>query len=113
MLETAKSSTSDKSALKVSLVVKHSVTKVCLECKASFETMLFSTGRQQRSFCSDACRQVAYRKSPAHRKCLDGLRNQRLNRRNTQVRRKNRDKAFYLDCYSGHVVDSVPSVGSL
>ncbi len=85
----------------------------CPECQTSFETVIFRTGRQQRSFCSDACRQTAYRKSPAHRACLDGLKNQRMNRRNAQTRRKNRDKAFYLDCYSGPTVDGVPSVGML
>jgi len=106
-----------ETALAVSSPVISSVTATskvnCPECQTSFETVLFSTGRHQRSFCSDACRQAAYRKSPAHRKCLDGFKNQRQNRRNTQTRRKNRDKAFYLDCYSGPVVDGVPSVGML
>ena len=106
-----------ETALAVSSPVISSVTATskvnCPECQTSFETVIFRTGRQQRSFCSDACRQTAYRKSPAHRTCLNGLKNQRQNRRNAQTRRKNRDKAFYLDCYSGPVVDGVPSVGML
>jgi hypothetical protein len=110
--------TANKTAAVVSQPSKDSVTAVwfvgtCPECQTDFDTILFKTGRQQRLFCSDACRQAAYRKSPAHRACLDGFKNQRLNRRNTQVSRKNRDKAFSLDRYSGPVVDGVPSVGML
>jgi hypothetical protein len=98
----------------VSLPLKDSVTAVCPECQAPFQTFVFSTGRQQRLFCQDACRQTAYRKSPAHRKCLDGDRNQRLNRRNTQTRRRNAFKYFSFDGrYSGPDAPGVPTIGML
>jgi hypothetical protein len=111
--QTSETDVRDLTAPIVSQPAISSVTAACPECQISFWVIVFKTGRQQRIFCSDACRQTAYRKSPAHRACLNGLKNQRLNRRNTQVSRKNRDKAFSLDRYSGPTVDGVPSVGML
>ena len=103
-----------ETALEVSPAPKDGVTAVCPACQTSFLTIIFRTGRQQRSFCSDACRQIAYRKSPAHRACLDGLKNQRLNRRNAQTRRKNAFKYFSFDgLHSGPDATGVPSIGML
>jgi len=105
--------TAELDALVVSQVSKHSVTAACPVCTGSFQTILFKKGRQQRSFCSNACRQVAYRKSPAHRAVLDGLRNQRLNRRNSYFQRKNAFKSIGLDVYSGPEATGVPSIEML
>jgi hypothetical protein len=81
----------------------------CAECGSSFE----SQGKHH-LYCSSACRQRAYRRSPAHRKRLDGLKTQRLNRRNDQVRRRNKFRYFSFDgLHSGNSDMTVPSVGQL
>ncbi len=114
-MATADNSTRDLTALEVSPAPKDSVTAVCPECQTFFQTVAFrTTGRQQRLFCSGVCRQAAYRKSPAHRKCLDGLKNQRLNRRNTQTRRKNAFKYLSFDgLHSGPDATGVPCIGMM
>jgi hypothetical protein len=88
-------------------------TATCPECEESFQTVVFKTGRQQRSFCSDACRQAAYRKSDAHRKILDGLTNQRLNRRVSHFRRRNAFKSIGLDVHSGPDAVGVPQLSAI
>ena len=81
----------------------------CDECKTSF----IPTSTVNR-FCSSPCRQAAYRKSPAHRACLDGLKIQRFNRRMDCYRRKNKFRSLGFDgIYGGPVDVSVPSVGQL
>jgi hypothetical protein len=101
-------------AIQVCESVKNSVTASCLECKSPFQTILFKTGKQQRSFCSDACRQTAYRKSPAHQACLDRLTNQRTNRRVEHFRRKNAFKSIGLStAHSGPDAVGVPRVSML
>jgi hypothetical protein len=63
-------------------------------------------------FCSDACRQAAYRLSPAHRKNLDRQKTRRLDRRNRWVNARLRDKHFAFDgLFSGHINDAVPRLG--
>jgi hypothetical protein len=103
-----------QTALGVSQVLKDSVTAVCPECQSSFETVLFKTGRQQKTFCSDGCRQSAYRKSPAHRKVLDGFKNQRFNRRMAHIKRANAFKYLSFDGrHSGPAAVGVPPLGAL
>ncbi len=64
--------------------------------------------------CSDACRQAAYRKSPAHRAYLDKQKNRRALRRAEWFRRRNRDKHLTpLSRRSGPDVSGVPPVGQL
>jgi hypothetical protein len=83
--------------------------QMCLECSTSF-----TPASKVNRFCSSPCRQAAYRKSPAHRACLDGLKNQRLNRRNDQVRRRNKFKYLSFDgLHSGLLDTTVPSIGQL
>jgi hypothetical protein len=68
----------------VSKNVKDSVT-VC-SCGVEFPT------QGNKKFCSDACRQKAYRTSSAHAAVKLGKKNQRLNRRWAWVKRRMRDK---------------------
>jgi hypothetical protein len=83
--------------------------RLCLECSTPF-----TPASKVNRFCSSPCRQAAYRKSPAHRACLDGLKTQRLNRRNDQVRRRNKFKSLSFDgVHSGPLDKTVPSVGQL
>jgi hypothetical protein len=87
---------------------KHSVTP-CSVCFAPF----VPTSAVNR-FCSPACRQSAYRDSPAHDACLAGLRHQRRNRRMAWMRRKHAFK--YLTNggrYSGPDAVGVPRIGEL
>lgn len=85
-----------------------SVTIQCSECQTQFTPQ----GRQK--FCTNVCRQRAYRKSPAHRAQLDGVRNQRRNRRAAWHVRKNRHKYLSFDGrYSGPLANGVPSLGML
>ena len=66
----------------------------------------------RRKYCSDKCRQAAYRLSPAYRANLDRLIAFRLARRNRWVAAKARDKALGFDGrLSGHERDSVPPIG--
>ena len=85
------------------------VTKEC-PCGTSFESH-----SPRHRFCSGSCRQWSYRQSsPAHRARLDGLKIQRLNRRNDQVRRRNKFKSLSFDgVHSGPLDTTVPSVGQL
>jgi hypothetical protein len=73
----------------VSLQPELGVTTECAECGATFK----SEGKHH-LYCSGACRQRAYRKSPAHRVQLNGKKQQRMNRRNAWVASRVRDKAY-------------------
>lgn len=87
---------------------KHSVTLRC-ECG-----LLFVAKSINNRFCSGPCRQRAYRRSPAHRSNLDGLKTQRLNRRNFREDRLNRDKYLGFDAHlSGPSVAGVPALGDI
>lgn len=80
------------------------VTTLCAHCGINPAT---------KKFCSSACRQAAYRLSPAHRKNLDKQKSVRLQRRNRWVAAKTRDKAFGFDGrHGGHVNPNVPSLGN-
>jgi hypothetical protein len=83
--------------------------KACAVCGSSFDPL---NGIQR--FCSSACRQRAYRQSPAHRAVLDGKKQQRHNRRLYQHREKFRACSIGFDArFGGPVNESVPSVGML
>lgn len=86
---------------------KHSVTNVCKECSNSFLATRVAI------YCSRACRQAAYRKSPAYKASLVRKVEQRLRRKNAYFKRKNRFKSFGLDCYSGPIATDVPRLGML
>jgi hypothetical protein len=86
---------------------KHSVTNVCKECKSSFVATRVAI------HCSSACKQAAYRKSPAYKESLANKKARRLRRRNAYFKRKNRFKSFGLDCYSGPIATDVPRLGML
>lgn len=86
-------------ALEVCQPSNDSVT-FCLHCKVN---------PAKRRFCSNACRQAAYRLSPAHRKNLDRQKTARLDRRNRWVSARFRDKHFTFDgLFGGHINDAVP-----
>jgi hypothetical protein len=93
----------------VSLQPELGVTTECAECGATFK----SEGKHH-LYCSGACRQRAYRQSPAHRAVLDGKKQQRRNRRLYQHREKFRACSIGFDArFGGPVNESVPSVGML
>jgi hypothetical protein len=84
-------------------------TKECAECNSIFEP----ENKIQR-FCSGACRQRAYRRSPAHRAQLNGKKQQRRNRRLYQHQEKYRACSIGFDSrFGGPINESVPSVGNL
>ncbi len=86
---------------------KHSVTNVCKECSSPF------VATRRASTCSSACRQAAYRKSPAYKESLAKKKDQRLRRRNAWFKRKNYYKTFDFDHYGGPVATGVPRLGML
>lgn len=68
----------------------------------------------RRKFCSSACRQAAYRNSPAHTDNLKRLRDARRARRADHYQRRNRSRALApVRGYSGPVPDGVPRLGDL
>jgi hypothetical protein len=68
----------------------------------------------RRKFCSNACRQAAYRISTAHTDNLKRLRDARRARRADYYQRRNRYKALSpLRGYSGPTVSGVPRLGAL
>jgi hypothetical protein len=84
-------------------------TKECAECGSPFE----SKG-EHHLYCCGACRQRAYRRSPAHRAVLDGKKQQRRNRRLYQHQEKYRACSIGFDSrFGGPINESVPSVGDL
>jgi len=80
----------------------------CPECGTPF-----TPKNERQRFCKGSCRQKAYRRSPAHRAVLDGLTNQRTNRRVDHFHRKNAFKSIGLDVHSGPDAVGVPRVGML
>jgi hypothetical protein len=81
----------------------------CLSCPARFPYK----GKNRR-YCSSPCRQAAYRRSSAHRACLDGAKNQRANRRLSWHRRKNAFKSLTFDgLHSGPDAVGVPPLGEI
>jgi hypothetical protein len=87
--------------------------EVCLDAKDSVTLCEHChTNPSTRRFCSSACRQAAYRLSPAHRKNLDKQKTRRLDRRNRWVTARLRDKHFTFDgLFGGHINGAVPSLG--
>lgn len=68
----------------------------------------------RRKFCSNACRQAAYRKSTAHTDNLKRLCDGRKARRIDYYQRRNRSRALSpVRGYSGPVADGVPRLGDL
>ena len=65
-----------------------------------------------KKFCSNVCRQAAYRLSPAHRRCLEKQKSKRLGRRNRWVAARRRGKSFTFDGLSGGQMNmTVPRLG--
>jgi hypothetical protein len=88
----------------VCLPVKDSVT-LCANCGAPFAPQ-----RHTARFCSEACRQAAHRKSPAHAAYLRKLRDARATRKKAFYQRKTRDKALgTFRGYGGPIVPGMPS----
>jgi hypothetical protein len=82
------------------------------ECGTEFAS------RPGKKFCTNVCRQRAYRKSPAHEAILAGQKQQRLNRRNAWIQRRdlfeNRYKYLSFDGrVSGPSNDYLPTLKSL
>jgi hypothetical protein len=68
----------------------------------------------RKKFCSNACRQAAYRTSAAHVANLKRLRDARIARRADHYQRRNRGRALSpVRGYSGPVADGVPRLGDL
>jgi hypothetical protein len=68
----------------------------------------------RRKFCSNACRQAAYRNSAAHTDNLKRLRDARRARRADYYQRRNRSRALApVRGYSGPIADGVPRLGAL
>jgi len=65
-------------------------------------------------FCSNGCRQAAYRTSPAHLKNLKRFKNARLKRRADYYQRTNRARALSsVRGYGGPITSGVPVLGTL
>jgi|SRR6516164_4043409 hypothetical protein len=84
-----------------------SVTNACEQCGATFER------DRRKRFCSNACRQAAYRKSAAYTGTLAKKKEQRLRRRNAYFKRRYRFKTLFLGCHSGPIATDVPRLGML
>jgi hypothetical protein len=81
----------------------------CANCQG-----LFTPKSTENLYCSGKCRQAAYRRSPAHKAVLAGLRAQRANRRLSWHRRRNAAKSICFDgLYSGPTATGVPSLGEI
>lgn len=107
-MTTENSNSSQNETLVDCLPTKHSVT-LCAECGTPFVP-----ASKVNRFCSSACRQAGYRKSPAHQACLAGHKHQRHNRRMTWMRRKNAFKSLSFDGrYAGSGAVGVPRLGEL
>lgn len=80
----------------------------CLHCEKEFAP------KPNQKFCSNACRQKAYRLSPAHRKSLQGQKHQRMNRRNDWTKRRRAYMSLAFDGrHSGSIIGTVPALGSI
>jgi len=65
-----------------------------------------------KKFCSNVCRQAAYRLSPAHSRWLEKQKSKRLARRNRWVAARFRDKSFTFDgLFGGQMNTTVPRLG--
>jgi hypothetical protein len=87
---------------------------VCLpqDSSVTCEHCRTNPAKSKGRFCSNACRQAAYRLSPAHRKNLDRQKTRRLDRRNRWVSARLRDKHFTFDgLFGGHININVPCLG--
>jgi hypothetical protein len=86
---------------------------VCSDTKDSVTNCEYcKTKRAKRKFCSNACRQAAYRNSDAYKRNLlkQGVR--RLKRRNDWYAEKTRDKHLTFDgIFSGHEIESAGRLG--
>ncbi len=86
---------------------------VCQHAENSV-TLCFCGKPARKKFCSNACRQAAYRTSAAHIASLKRLRDARTARRADHYQRRNRDRALNsVRGYSGPVADGVPRLGDL
>jgi CDGSH-type Zn-finger protein len=86
---------------------------VCQHAENSV-TLCFCGKPARKKFCSNACRQAAYRTSEAHIASLKRLRDARTARRADHYQRRNRDRALNsVRGYSGPVADGVPRLGDL
>lgn len=86
---------------------------ICPACSKEFHPK-----RSSARFCSPACRQSAFRKSPAGKVARqrqgDRMKVRRAGRRAEHFTRANRDRHFTFDGrFSGPIVAGVPSLGSL
>ena len=89
----------------VSPQAKDSVTHLCEEC---------GTVPARLRFCSNKCRQAAYRKSPAHKAQLKKLVDARKRRRENHYAHTNRARALgSFRGYSGPTTPGVPRLGDL
>lgn len=78
--------------LEVSQYAKSVVTITCAECGTAFESK-----SPRHKCCSGACRQKAYRRSPAYRARLDQQKAARFERRLYRYQRRNRARALGFD----------------
>jgi hypothetical protein len=86
----------------VCLNTKEAVT-ICVHCKSN---------PAKRLYCSNACRQAAYRLSPAYAEAKTRAKDRRLSRRNRWVAAKTRDKYLTFDGRrGGHNNHTVPPLG--
>jgi hypothetical protein len=86
---------------------------ICPACSKEFQPK-----RSSARFCSSACRQSAFRKSPAGKEARQRqgqrMKVRRASRRAEHFVRVNRDRHFAFDGrFSGPIVAGVPSLGSL
>lgn len=96
------------------LTTKTSIVDTKVELPLCMECSVTPVSRKSAKFCSNACRQTAYRKSPAHTKALKRLANARTLRRATWEHRRHRDKAMgVFRGYGGPEVSGVPRLGML
>jgi hypothetical protein len=90
-------------SLQVCLQEKASVT-ACIECGVAL------TGKQQ-DFCGAACKQKAYRKSPAHKVILAEKKKQRLSVKIRKFQDRYGARSLGLNGWSGPVAEWVPKQG--
>lgn len=85
-----------------------------LTCKRSSCLKTFVPANQQQRFCSNACRQAAYRLSDAHKSACKARKCDFRARRETYYALKHRDRTQSFDGRrSGQVVTCLPQLSSL
>jgi hypothetical protein len=83
--------------------------RICEACEKPIQS-----SSPNKKFCNNACKQTHYRaKSSARAANLQGLRNQRLNRRREWIRRKLRHRYLGKLGYEGPEANGVPTVTAL